>query len=152
MSRFVLPFLTGLVILAAWAAAHAAGLFPPGTVPSPLEVASTFGAEITSGRLATDVIASLFRVAWGFITAVVTAVPLGLVVGRHARTRDALLPWINFFRSLSPIAWIPFAILWFGVGDNPAIFIIFIATLFQVAFGSSMSSSSRPDAISSPNA
>ena len=59
--------------------------------------------------------------------------PLGLVVGRHARARAALLPWINFFRSLSPIAWIPFAIIWFGVGDPPAIFIIFIATFFQIA-------------------
>ena len=144
LSRFVLPVLTGLVILAAWAGAHAAGLFPPGTVPSPLEVGRTFGAEIASGRLANDVIASLFRVAWGFVTAVVTAVPLGLVVGRHARTREALLPWINFFRSLSPIAWIPFAILWFGVGDNPAIFIIFIATFFQIALATSAAAGSVP--------
>ena len=40
---------------------------------------------------------------------------LGLVVGRSASTRNALMPWINFFRSLSPIAWIPFAIIWFGI-------------------------------------
>ena len=144
MSRFLLPVLTGLIILAAWAAAYAAGLFPPGTVPSPADVAHAFGTEIASGRLASDIIASLFRVAWGFVTAVVTAVPLGLVVGRHARAREALLPGINFFRSLSPIAWIPFAILWFGVGDPPAIFIIFIATFFQIALATSAASASVP--------
>ena len=42
------------------------------------------------------------------------------------------MPWINFFRYLSPIAWIPFAIMWFGVGDPPAIFILFLATFFQI--------------------
>lgn len=142
--RFVLPILTGLIVLAIWWTAHAAGMFPAGTVPSPIEVAAAFRDEIASGRLADDTIASLFRVAWGFTTAVVTAVPLGLVVGRHARAREALLPWINFFRSLSPIAWIPFAIIWFGVGDPPAIFIIFVATFFQIALATSAAAGSVP--------
>jgi NitT/TauT family transport system permease protein len=144
LSRFVLPVITGLVILAVWWTAHAAGLFPAGTVPSPPAVAVAFGEEIASGRLGDDIVASLFRVAWGFITAVVTAVPLGLVVGRHLRAREALLPWINFFRSLSPIAWIPFAIIWFGVGDPPAIFIIFVAVFFQVALATSAAAAGVP--------
>ena len=144
MSRFVLPALTGLVILVVWAAAHAAGLFPAGTVPSPVEVAGAFETELVSGRLTDDIVASLFRVAWGFITAVIAAVPLGLVIGRQARVRAALLPWINFFRSLSPIAWIPFSIIWFGVGDPPAIFIIFVATFFQIALATSAAAASVP--------
>jgi len=94
-------------------------MFPTGTVPAPDAVAEAFRAELASGRLLDDTIASLYGVAWGFVT----AVPLGLVIGRHALTRAALMPWVNFFRSLSPIAWIPFAIIWFGVGDPPAIFI-----------------------------
>ncbi|MDB4959520.1 MAG: cmpB [Myxococcales bacterium] len=119
-------------------------MFPTGTVPAPGAVASAFVGEIASGRLLDDVIASLYRVAWGFVTAVITAVPLGLVIGRHAATRGALLPWINFFRSLSPIAWIPFAIIWFGVGDPPAIFIIFIATFFQIVLATAAASASVP--------
>jgi NitT/TauT family transport system permease protein len=83
-------------------------------------------------------------VAWGFITAVLAAVPLGLVIGRHAATRAALLPLVNFFRSLSPIAWIPFAVIWFGVGDPPAIFIIFIATFFQVVLATSAAAGAVP--------
>ena len=140
----MLPIITGFLILAVWWAAHAAGLFPAGTVPSPLAVAAAFGEEIASGRLGDDIVASLFRVAWGFVTAVVLAVPLGLVVGRQMRVREALLPWINFFRSLSPIAWIPFSIIWFGVGDPPAIFIIFVAVFFQVALATSAAAASVP--------
>ena len=132
------------MLLAIWGAASAAGMFPTGTVPAPLDVARAFGSEIASGRLLDDTIASLYRVAWGFVTAVVAAVPLGLVIGRHASPRAALLPWINFFRSLSPIAWIPFAIIWFGVGDPPAIFIIFLATFFQIVLATAAAAAGVP--------
>ena len=142
--KVVFPAVTGLAILTIWWIASAAGMFPVGTVPTPLEVARAFGSEIASGRLLDDTIASLYRVAWGFVTATVLAVPLGLVVGRQAAARDALLPWINFFRSLSPIAWIPFAIIWFGIGDPPAIFILFIATFFQVVLATAAAAASVP--------
>ncbi len=136
--------LTGTAIIAMWWIAYAAHMFPVGTVPSPPDVARAFGGELASGRLLEDTIASLYRVAWGFTGAVVLAVPLGLVVGRSASTRDALLPWINFFRSLSPIAWIPFAVIWFGIGDPPAIFIIFLATFFQVALATAAAAATVP--------
>ena len=144
VQRLVLAIATGLVLLGVWWVASAAGLFPTGTVPSPVEVASAFGGEVASGRLADDAVASLFRVAWGYVIAVVLAVPLGLVIGRHVRARAALLPWVNFFRSLSPIAWIPFAIIWFGVGDPPAIFIIVLATFFQIVLATAAAASSVP--------
>jgi NitT/TauT family transport system permease protein len=142
--RFVLPVVTGLVMLAIWWILSAAGAFPTGTVPSPPEVANAFGEEIYSWRLIDDIIASLYRVAWGFTAGVLSAVPLGLVIGRSLATRHALLPWINFFRSLSPIAWIPFAIIWFGVGDPPAIFILFIAVFFQIALATSAAVATVP--------
>lgn len=142
--RFVFPIVTGLVMLVAWWALYVAGAFPVGTVPHPWEVVLAFRDEIGSGRLVADTIASLFRVAWGFVGATLFAVPLGLVVGRSAATRAALMPWINFFRSLSPIAWIPFAIIWFGIGDPPAIFIIFIATFFQITLATAAAAGSVP--------
>jgi NitT/TauT family transport system permease protein len=88
--------------------------------------------EVRTGRLLNDLVASLFRVTSGFLLAVSLAIPVGLWLGHHARSRFALLPAINFFRSLSPLAWIPFAILWFGIGDLPAIFLIFMACFFPV--------------------
>ncbi len=140
----VLPMLLGLVILIWWWAAAEAEVFPIGTVPSPTAVAVAFGAEIQSWRLIEDIIASLYRVAWGYVTAVVVAVPLGLVVGRTAVVRATLMPWINFFRNLSPIAWIPFAIIWFGVGDPPAIFILFLATFFQIVLATAAAAGAVP--------
>lgn len=144
MPRFLLPVLVGLGLLGAWWAACAAGAFPTGTIPAPDAVARAFVDELRSGRIVVDTVASLYRVAWGFTTAVVTAVPLGLVVGRSAATRAALMPWINFFRSLSPIAWIPFGIIWFGIGDPPAIFILFLATFFQIVLATAAAAASVP--------
>src|SRR5262245_37135095 len=144
LRRGYLPIATGLVLLAAWWLACSAGMFPPGTVPSPSAVADAFAAELFTGRLFDDVSASLYRVAWGFGIAVTAAVPLGLVVGRSVSVRAALLPWINFFRSLSPIAWIPFAIVWFGIEDPPAIFLIFLATFFQVALATAAAAAAVP--------
>lgn len=135
---------TGLVLLAIWWAASALALFPTATVPAPEAVAHGFATELRSGRLIDDVIASLYRVAFAFVAAVVVAVPLGLVLGRWAPARHALLPWVNFVRSLSPIAWIPFAIVWFGIGDEPAMFIIFIATSSQLALATTAAAMSVP--------
>ena len=91
-----------------------------------------------------NVISSLYRIAWGYLSATITAIPLGLVIGRSVSTRNAILPWINFFRNLSPIAWIPFAIIWFGIGDPPAIFLIFLATFFQIVLATAAATGSVP--------
>ena len=139
-----MPLVFGLVILGAWWIAFHAGAFPRGTVPSPEAVARASRGELTSFRLIDDIIASLYRVAFGFVFAVIVAVPTGLVIGRYLLVREMLMPWVNFFRSLSPIAWIPFAILWFGIGDPPAIFIIFLATYFQIALATAAASAAVP--------
>jgi NitT/TauT family transport system permease protein len=142
--KYVLPVVTGAILLAIWWALCAAGTFPTGTVPYPDEVAATFVGELRSGRLLDDTVASVYRVQIGFALGVLTAIPLGLLIGRSAYARAALLPWINFFRFISPIAWIPFAIIWFGVGDPPAIFIIFLATFFQLVLATASASANVP--------
>ena len=71
-------------------------------------------------------------------------VPAGLLLGHSARAREAFLPLVNFFRSLSPLAWIPFAILWLGIGDPPAIFLIFMAAFFPVVLSTSAAVASIP--------
>src|SRR5260370_7125339 len=128
----LLPLLVLFVAIAVWSALWMLKVFPESVFPSPLAVANGLGEELRTGRLLADLVASLFRVTTGFMLAVVLGVPAGLWLGHHARSRFALLPLINFFRSLSPLAWIPFAILWFGIGDMPAIFLIFMACFFPV--------------------
>lgn len=128
-------FLPVAVLLAAvllWSAISLSHIFPDSVFPSPWDVARGFAEEIRTGRLFNDLVASLFRVTAGFSLAVALGLPLGLWLGQAVRARTALLPAINFFRSLSPLAWIPFAILWFGIGDAPAIFLIFMASFFPV--------------------
>jgi NitT/TauT family transport system permease protein len=125
----------GLVAL--WAALSALRLFPESLFPAPLDVARGLFSEARTGRLVTDVVASLFRVSAGFTLAALLGIPLGLVMGRSALVRTALLPVVNFFRSLSPLAWIPFAILWLGIGDPPAIFLIFMAAFPPLALSTS---------------
>jgi len=142
--RFLFPTLFGLVALAIWWGLSAAGWFPPGTVPAPDEVVVELGSQIASGKLLEHSVASLYRVAWGYVGGVVVGVPLGLVIGRFANVKHTLLPWVSFFRALSPIAWIPFAILWFGIGDPPAIFIIFYTTMFVITVGTAAAASAVP--------
>jgi NitT/TauT family transport system permease protein len=121
-----------LAFIALWAVLSALRVFPKSAFPSPLDVIYGFREEIVSGRLWNDLVASLFRVSLGFVLAVVLSIPLGLWLGQYGAARAALLPAVNFFRSLSPLAWIPFAILWFGVGDLPVVFLIFMATFFSL--------------------
>jgi NitT/TauT family transport system permease protein len=131
--RAPLPaILTSAALFLLWGVVSSLGLFPASLFPHPLDVVRGVGVELQSGRLVNDVIASLFRVSAGFLGAVALGVPAGLLLGHSARAREAFLPIVNFFRSLSPLAWIPFAILWLGIGDAPAIFLIFMAAFFPI--------------------
>ena len=131
-------------LVAVWAAFASMGVFPESLFPTPWAVARGLGAELANFRLVNDAIASLFRVSVGFVLAVGLGVPAGLLLGHSARAREAFLPLVNFFRSLSPLAWIPFAILWLGIGDAPAIFLIFMAAFFPVVLSTTAAVASIP--------
>src|SRR6478609_2338551 len=100
--------------------------------PKPWEVLCGIWELIEKGLLAKYIVASLFRVTWGFSLAVVLGVPLGLLLGWYARAFQAFNPLIQMLRPISPIAWIPVAILWFGVSDAAPIFLIFLASFFTI--------------------
>src|SRR6266850_5482505 len=100
--------------------------------PTPGNVARGIVELIQKGLLLKYVVASLFRVTWGFALAVALGVPLGLVLGWYSRAFQAFNPFIQILRPISPIAWIPVAILWFGVSDAAPIFLIFLASVFPI--------------------
>jgi NitT/TauT family transport system permease protein len=133
-----------LTLLLLWLGLSASGTFPPALFPAPQAVARGLWGELRQGRLFDDVVASLFRVVAGFLLAVTLGLPAGLWLGHSARARTALLPLVNFFRSLSPLAWIPFAILWLGIGDAPAVFLIFMASFFPLVLATSAAVASIP--------
>lgn len=122
--------LAGVILL--WALISYTNLFPAYALPTPGAVIKSFKEEFAAGRLMNDIIASLWRVAVGFVLSAVLGIPAGLWLGQHLYARQAFVPMLNFFRFLSPLAWIPFAILWFHIGDKPAIFLIFMATFFPL--------------------
>ena len=95
-------------------------------LPGPWGVVGGVADLLRHGLLLKYVAASLFRVTWGFILAVVLAVPLGLAIGWFRRAEMTFNPILQVLRPISPLAWIPIAILWFGVGDLAAIFLIFL--------------------------
>ena len=101
-------------------------------LPGPLAVAAGIGELTHRGLLVKYVVASLFRVTWGYLSAAMLAIPLGLAIGWHRRWEMALNPLIQIFRPISPLAWIPISILWFGVGDMAAIFLIFLASFLPL--------------------
>lgn len=142
--EYILPLSLASGVILLWWLLSAIGVFPTSLFPSPIAVAGGLVEEVMSGRLYNDIIASLWRVMSGFMLAVVTGIPLGLILGRSERLREALLPAVNFMRSLSPLAWIPFAILWFGIGDPPAIFLIFMASFFPIVLATVAAVASIP--------
>jgi NitT/TauT family transport system permease protein len=123
-ARKLLPW-SGLLLVVLWDVALRLSDAP--AVPHPWAVLSGLFELLVRGVLHKHVVASLFRVTWGYLLAVVLAVPLGLVLGSNRRGERAIGPLLQVLRPISPLAWIPIAILWFGVGDAPAIFIIFVA-------------------------
>jgi NitT/TauT family transport system permease protein len=105
---------------------------PSHILPTPWAVAIGMVELLQHGLLAKYVVASLFRVTWGFALAVVLAVPFGLAIGWNRRADMAFHPLVEVLRPISPLAWIPIAILWFGVGDLSSIFLIFVGCFFPL--------------------
>jgi NitT/TauT family transport system permease protein len=101
-------------------------------LPTPLAVARGIVELAQRGLLLKYVVASLFRVTWGFTGAAILAIPFGLALGWNRRSEIALNPLIQILRPVSPLAWIPMSILWFGVGDMAAIFLIFLASFLPL--------------------
>ncbi len=124
----VAPFaVIGLALAAWWGAAAQSAIFP-----TPLEVVAGIGELAREGTLARHVMASLFRVTVGYGAALALAIPLGSLMGWYGGVFRAFNPMIQLLRPISPIAWIPLAILWFGVGDESPTFLIFLSSFFPV--------------------
>ena len=132
--HLVLPLITGALFLTAW---HVTVKMSGSDIfPTPREVLGGLGELALQGLLLKYIVASLFRVSWGFIAAVLVGVPLGLALGWFRPAFAALNPFIQILRPISPIAWIPVAILWFGVKDTAPVFLIFLASVFPITVSS----------------
>jgi NitT/TauT family transport system permease protein len=144
IESIALPLSVAAVMVLLWTLVAKSGIFHASAFPAPVAVLRAFREEVRTGRLLTDLITSLFRVTCGFGLAVMSGIPAGLWMGQKILVRKAFLPIVNFFRNLSPLAWIPFAILWFGVGDASPIFLIFLSAFFPVVLATIAAAASVP--------
>jgi NitT/TauT family transport system permease protein len=130
----VLKVLPSLLVLAAVVAIWWAVVVATRSVifPTPWQVVTGTLELAQDGTLWDHIGASLFRVGAGFLLAVLVAIPLGLWMGWVHGAFVTLNPLFQILRPISPIAWIPIAILWFGVGNASPIYLIFIASVFPM--------------------
>ncbi len=129
--------LAPLAVLAIWQALSAAGVIPANLLPSPWMIVKGLRDLIIVGMppehlLHNHIIYSLLRVLAGFLAACAVGMPLGLVMGWSKMVRDMVSPFVEILRPVPPLAWIPIAILWFGIGMKSAAFIIFLGAFFPI--------------------
>lgn len=138
-----------LALLAAWELLSRFGFFTPQVLPAPSQVflrwiayaspqepfdsaTISYVVWLFSGELPHDAVATIFRVTVGFAIGAGLALPLGLLMGNFNRLYRHFNPLIQILRPIPPIAYIPLAILWFGLGNPPAFFLISLGAFFPV--------------------
>jgi len=120
------------VFLAAWELLASAGLINAVLLPSPTTLFWAGGDLVRSGALVRHVSASIERVLVGFALAALVGLTLGVVLGWFGALSDMIKPLVEALRPIPPIAWTPLAILWFGVGNAPSYFLVFVGAVFPV--------------------
>ncbi len=121
-----------LGLLVIWQLVYTVGNFGDALFPSPLGAWKALVKIAKNGILIKSIGTSMYRFAIGYISGVVAAVLLGLLLGRFGNAFKYINPVVQLLRPISPTAWMPFIALWFGIGDIPAIVIIIIAAFFPV--------------------
>lgn len=133
MSRpVVLALLSFSFICLIWGILVSSYQISESVFPGPLTVFVSFWHLLADGSLFKHIVASLYRVTVGFYLAAALGIPLGIFIGRCMIARNILNPVIQFLKPISPLAWIPLAMLWFGIGDRPAVFLIFLSCFFPL--------------------
>ncbi len=128
MRKLVLPLLTAAVVVAVWH--YAVVLTHTKIFPSPLAVGHAIAKLSAASLLWRYIGDSLLRVASGYGAAVLLGVPIGLLLGWYPTAARAVNPLIQMLRPISPLAWMPLAVIWFGVSNLAPMFLIFLASFF----------------------
>lgn len=132
-----ISLLTALTLVALWLLITEMQWVKPLFLPSPLAVWDKFVIALTEGvsnsTLAQHTLASLGRVLGAFALALVTAVPIGILMGVNRVMRGLFDPIIEFYRPLPPLAYLPLIIIWLGIGEFPKVFLIFLAIFAPMA-------------------
>jgi NitT/TauT family transport system permease protein len=129
------PLLALLLLVAAWQALYSSGVKEPYQLPSPLDVWTALKETATSGDLAEGVFNSLRRGGLGFLASVAIGTPLGLLLARVRPVRRMFGPLISGLQSLPSVAWVPAAIIWFGLSDAAIYAVVLLGAVPSIANG-----------------
>lgn len=129
LDKFILPV---IIIILWYIICDYLMLIPLYMFPGPVEVVTSFVNQLVTGALFKDISDTLYKVLAGLILASIVGISLGIVFGWSKRLERMTTLIVSVFRPIPPIAWIPFSILWFGIGTKPAIFIIFMGCVFPI--------------------
>jgi taurine transport system permease protein len=128
----------------AWSLAAATLPVPAYYLPPPSAVLAAFGDLVAKGILPIYVAASLRRILSAGVLAAVVGVPLGLLLGMSRRVADFVHPLLNFFQSVSGVAWLPLLLVWFGFGERTILVAVNYTVLFPVVFNALLGVRSVP--------
>ncbi|MFA6420531.1 MAG: ABC transporter permease [archaeon] len=132
MNKTYLKVLVILCVIGLWQATYFIQGFHNNLIPSPIELTKSFYEVISSGEINEHILASLDRVLVGFFAAAILGIFLGLLFGYNKFMGLIAEPLIEILRPIPPIAWIPIAILLFGLGNNSSYFIVFLGAFFPI--------------------
>ena len=133
MGRRLVYFIASIAcLLICWQLLVTIGRFNEALFPGPIAVLQALYILIIEGTLFIHLKDSLFRFFIGYVLAAVSAVGMGLFLGRCKMLWHLIDPMVQVLRPISPVAWSPFVVLIFGIGNTPAIVIIFIAAFFPI--------------------
>ena len=134
-ARPALGLLLPVALAVLWEAAVQTGLSNGRLVPPPSVIWQTFGDFAATGELQRHALATLWRVALGFVFGVAAGTLLGAIAGYSALTRRLLDPSLQALRAIPSIAWVPLFILWFGIFEASKIILIAVGVFFPVYLG-----------------
>ncbi len=135
LSKALPPIVLLLVLIAAWQAYVLIAQPRPDIIPGPAQVIGAFGEAWSSGRLQEAVLTSLERGVLGFAIAVVVGTPIGLLLAEWRFLRRAAGPLISGLQVLPSVAWVPAAIIWFGLSDATVYFVILMGAIPSIVNG-----------------
>lgn len=121
-----------ILVLIIWQSLDAAHIIKPYTMPSPVAIVKATIEYIQNGKLVGDIVISLVRVIEGFLAGLVIAFGIGIASALSQKVEIFTDFCLQILRPIPPIAWIPLAILWFGIGETSKVFIIFIGAFFPI--------------------
>jgi len=132
LGRSTLYVALPLAVVALWQALSELGLVRPILLPPPTRVAAAFWSLGASGELFRHIGVSVLRVLEGFAVAALAGLSLGLAIGLWRWVERGTDLFLQLLKPIPPIAWIPLAILWFGIGEGAKVFIIFLGAFFPI--------------------